>query len=67
MRSKFDLYDAYPKTEEELNMPENFRTNVSAGEEQKSLGESLTKPNVIRYTADITKDILLKIDSYAKL
>lgn len=33
MRSKFDLYDAYPKTEEELNMPENFRTNVSAGEE----------------------------------
>lgn len=25
MKSKFDLYDSYPKTEEELNMPENFK------------------------------------------
>lgn len=36
MKSKFDLYDAYPKTEEELNMPENFRQSNVGDEPARS-------------------------------
>ena len=66
---KFDLYDSYPQTEEEMNMPESQK--IAKLKEMKGDTDSTSKLDILsleqKLTGDISKDTRMQIDTKTKL
>jgi hypothetical protein len=73
-KSKFDLYDTYPLTEEEMSQPriskenqlESFKSYVNAETKKSRIGY-INTDEIPKITGDIAKDTVLKTQSIRKL